>query len=62
MDNTIYNDNELSSFIWLDDCVKHIYFFENVVLRRAKYGNNFTEQEMIDMIGKLNRKYLLWLT
>lgn len=51
MDNTLYNDNELSSIMWLDDCVKHIYFFENIVLRRAKYSSNFTEQEMVDMIG-----------
>ena len=46
-------DDQLSSYTWLDDWAKNVYFFENVVLRRAKNDKHFTEQEMIDMIGKL---------
>lgn len=45
------NKDDLISDSWLDDCVKHIYFFESVVLQRAKKDKNFTEQEIIDMIG-----------
>ena len=36
----------------LDDCMENLYFFEKVVLHKAKNENSFTDQEMIDMIGK----------
>ena len=49
------NKDDLISDSWLDDCVKHIYFFESVVLQRAKKDKNFTEQEIIDMIGKIHK-------
>ena len=49
------NKEDLISDSWLDDCVKHIYFFETVVLQRAKKDKNFTEQEIIDMIGKIHK-------
>ena len=49
------NKDNLISDSWLDDCVKHIYFFESVVLQRAKKDKNFTEQEIIDMIGKIHK-------
>ena len=42
------------SFTWLDDCVKQIYYFENVILCRANSGKHFAEQEIIDVIGMLN--------
>ena len=48
----ISNRNKLTTFSWLDDWVQHIYFFENVVLQRSKNDKHFTEQEIIDMIGK----------
>ena len=48
----ISNRNKLTTFSWLDDWVQHIYFFENVVLQRSKNDKQFTEQEIIDMIGK----------
>ena len=50
-----YSNKDLISDSWLDDCVKHIYFFESVVLQRAKKDKNFTEQEIIDMIGKIHK-------
>lgn len=53
MDKTFCKDyKQLSSFPWLDDWVKNVYFFENVVLHKAKNNNAFTDQEIIDMIGK----------
>ena len=47
------NANELASYSWLDDCVHHAYFYENVVLKRAKNDKRFSEQEIIDMIGNV---------
>ena len=48
----LLNRNEISPFSWLDDCVQHIYYYENVVLKRAKNDRRFTESEIIDIIGK----------
>ena len=48
----ISNRKEMTSFSGLDDWIQHIYFFENVVLKRSKNDKHFTEQEIIDMIGK----------
>ena len=43
--------NDISSIEWLDDRIKNLHFFEKVVLGRAKNDSNFTEPEMVDMIG-----------
>ena len=56
MNSKIYTDDKLSSSAWLDGCVKHIYYFEKVVLPRALCNSNFTDQEIIDIIGNLSRK------
>ena len=49
----LLNRNEISPFSWLDDCVQHIYYYENVILKRAKNDKRFTESEIIDIIGKV---------
>lgn len=46
--------NDVSSIEWFDDRIKNLYFFEKVVLGRAKNDSNFTEPEMVDMIGNIN--------
>ena len=46
-----YIGNDISSIEWLDDRIKNLHFFEKVVLGRAKNDSNFTEPEMVDMIG-----------
>ena len=49
-----YIGNDVSSIEWFDDRIKNLYFFEKVVLGRAKNDSNFTEPEMVDMIGNIN--------
>ena len=44
-------DEQSTSISWLDDWVKSIYYFENVVLRKAKQNHSFTDQEIVDMTG-----------
>ena len=46
-----YIGNDISSIEWFDDRIKNLHFFEKVVLGRAKNDSNFTEPEMVDMIG-----------
>ena len=46
-----YISNDISSIEWFDDRIKNLHFFEKVVLGRAKNDSNFTEPEMVDMIG-----------
>ena len=48
-----YIGNDVSSIEWFDDRIKNLYFFEKVVLGRAKNDSNFTEPEMVDMIGNI---------
>ena len=48
-----YIGNDVSAIEWFDDRIKNLYFFEKVVLGRAKNDSNFTEPEMVDMIGNI---------